>query len=308
MGASTVQALDALRQVYGETAASAAQILQRIGYPCLEIAVAISKSYAMPFSEILPIMRTIGCAPAENCEYPPPTNGVAKIVTANLLWFLPSAFEPLPAIAGHGDDFDTSLLNFFAIDVFEVAADGSRTLVSHFAGDADDRSGELVLRQNFYMFTWKPDEAQRGRNFQVRYSVAGLDLGFTPIATADTGSLPFKFRVDNHPVIRARVLHAQAQSADQIAQALANEFDLVAEELVRLLYEESFSPGEIGIALHSPPLEAAKAFHDAGLGAASTLQMLSSGLGETNVTNNVLTLRVASFPVTEVWLALEVVL
>ncbi|HTD87919.1 MAG TPA: Vps62-related protein, partial [Candidatus Binatia bacterium] len=304
MGRNAGEVVAALRGAYALTPQNTAQLLQTLGYPCLEIAVALASSYQLTFADVLPIMRAVGCSPADNCEYPPPPPGgdTNRAVTANLLWFLPTALQPLPPVAGHRDNFDASLLGLLAADIFEVDQSGNRTLITQ---------ASIQLHPNFYMFSWKPSQRQQSRNFQVRYSVAGLDLGFTPITPDNPGNLPFKFRIDNHPVIRARVLHHQQNPANSIASALRDEFGLTADELVRILYEETFDPTEIGRALNttyqSDPIQAAAAFRTAGLSAVIALQMLEGAFGELNVTNNVFTLRSAAFPITEVWRALEIV-
>ncbi len=312
LGLNAAEVMAALHEAFAVTSQGVAQILQGLGYPCLEIAVGLSESYGLTFAEVLPIMRAVGCAPADNCEYPAPAAGdVPRVVTANLLWFLPSAFQPLPPVAGYRDSFDASLLNFLVVDVFEVAQNGNRTLVAQFNNTTGHGSGSLALHPNFYKLTWKPSKSQEGRNFQVRYSIAGLDLGFTPVATAGPGSLPFQFRIDNHPVIRARVLHDQQKGSATIAGALRNEFELTESDLVRVLYEELFNPMEIGVALkttyNSDPVQGAAALREAGLAAATALQMLETAFAETNVTNNVSTLRAAAFVITDVWRALEIV-
>jgi hypothetical protein len=309
-GRSTEEATAVLKEVYGETASVAAQILQRAGYPCLEVAVAVSSVYQLPFSEVLPIMTAVGCAPAANCEYPPPPPNETRLATANLLWFVDTAFQPLPPLAGHRDNFDSSLLDFLVIDIFEVA-DGSRTLAARITGDTGRGPERLSLHPNFYKFVWKPGTTAAGTTFEFRYSVAGLDLGFIPVASENPGALPDQFRIDNHPVVRARVLHHQQQPAGDLATALRREFALRDDDMVRILFEENFSPTEIGEGLidayNATPVEAANALRRARLGATTTLRMLESAFGEANVTNNVTTLRLASFTVPEVWRALEIV-
>jgi len=310
-GRSTEEATGALKDVYDETANAAAQILQRTGYPCLEIAVAVSSIYQLAFSDVLPIMTAIGCAPAANCEYPPPPPDETRLATANLLWFVDTSFQPLSPIAGHRDNFDSSLLDFLAINIFEVAPDGSRALAAQITSDKGRGSERLSLHPNFYKFVWKPEETASGTTFEFRYSVAGLDLGFIPVASENTSALPDQFRIDNHPVVRARVLHHQQQPAGDLATALRQEFALRDDDMVRILYEENFSPAEIGAGLvaayNATPAEAANALRRARLSAVTALRMLESAFGETNVTNNVATLRTASFTVPEVWRALEIV-
>jgi len=277
----------------------------------VEIAVALHSSYQLTFADVLPIMRAVGCAATDNCEYPPPSPNDIKVPTANLLWFAQTAFEPLPPLAGHRDNFDTSLLNFLTIDVFEAGPGSNRTWVAQFTNNLGRGPESLSLKPNFYSFTWKPAKDQEGHNFEIRHSVAGLDLGFNPFTPKTPASVPFKFRIDNHPVIRARVLHRQNRPASSIGTALHDEFAVTAEDLVRILYEEQFNPGEIGTALattySATPVQAASATRLAGLPGSFALRMIESAFGQTNVTNGVVTLRLALFPIAEVWRALETV-
>ena len=57
--------------------------------------------------------------------------------------------------------------------------------------------------------------------------MAGLEVGsIRYVARKQRGIVPIRFRIDNHPVIRAVVLYEQGFTATYVAGVLVDEFSL----------------------------------------------------------------------------------
>src|SRR5205085_2334208 len=121
---------------------------------------------------------------------------------------------------------------------------------------------------NHYEVNFHPDPQDPGATYQFTYRVAGLDIGTVTAGAAGAGSVAFQ--VDNHPVIRTRVLHVQGYSASQVAVALQNEFGLGAGDVARLEANDAYKPSEVGQGLKTvfglSAASAAQTLKDAGFG------------------------------------------
>ena len=72
------------------------------------------------------------------------------------------------------------------------------------------------------------------------FAVAGLEIGSVSYTPGKGKAVPVKFRIDNHPRIRCRVLHEMGYSATDIAEVLREEFGLGALETAQILADDDF--------------------------------------------------------------------
>jgi hypothetical protein len=158
-----------------------------------------------------------------------------------------------------------------------------------------------------YRVDWKPAKGDFGKDhdgkrhdgrdddddddYQIHFSVAGLELSSLSYELHDRRELPIRFSIDNHPRIRARVLHAQGQGAAQVAAAIHSEFALGGVDTTRILLQEQFSDDDIGkalVAVFNPAAQlVAQWMHDAGGSPCDSVQLLSDVFGADVSTVNI---------------------
>ena len=177
------------------------------------------------------------------------------------LRFLP----PLESDSTDGD-IDPSLTDFLKVTVYQKT-DTGWDLVDEFTSQGNG-SERLRLEGNHYHVNWHTSVPSTGGEFRIEIAVASLEIDFLDVTLekgskkekdipADggvilpaRGGVPIKFIVTSHPMIRARVLTEQGNSAYDIAQVLLSEFGLSAIECAQILYNENHDAPSVGIALN----------------------------------------------------------
>ncbi|TVR94850.1 MAG: hypothetical protein EA416_02905, partial [Trueperaceae bacterium] len=161
--------------------------------------------------------------------------------------------EPLASNTPDPDELDTTLTDFLSVEVCLVANDDC-TLLATLDADGID-SAQLRLEDDaFYMVNWTPgpSDIEVGATQRIAVLVAGAEIGQVERVSTSRGdlrrTLPIRFHVEDHPVIRVRVLNEQGFSASEIAQVLLDDFGLPPEETARLLAEDLDPFGAIAIA------------------------------------------------------------
>ncbi|MDH5508411.1 MAG: Vps62-related protein, partial [Anaerolineae bacterium] len=160
---------------------------------------------------------------------------------------LSSALHVLPPIGESKEKIsntDLSLNDFLLVSVCQVTEDGC-SQVYEFTSQKTNKGLDYIKLQNeFYHVNWKVSKNDIGKSFEVHFSVSGLDIGHFDYIPKSGKTIPIRFHVDNHPRIRARVLHEQDYSAIDIAQALIDEFNLGAAEIAEIFYLEGYGAVE----------------------------------------------------------------
>lgn len=157
---------------------------------------------------------------------------------------------PLGKNSGDADNFDTSLLDYLAVSICRVAGEDECLPENEFTSAGGPGGMDHIRLQNStYHVNWDISKDQTGEVFEVRFLVAGLKVGAVSYSSRSPRTLPIKSGIDNHPRIRARVLHEQGYSAAQIARWLVDEFASGGAGIAAILYEENFSAVELGEAL-----------------------------------------------------------
>lgn len=173
---------------------------------------------------------------------------------------LSSALHVLPPVGNDTGDvnaLDKTLTDFLNISVCEITPQGTCTSVITFTSQSGTRiTNRIRFLKDLYQVNWKLPFSrsfprnQYSRKFEIRFTVADLELGSATYEGRNLrGFLQIKFRIDNHPVIRVRVLHRQGFTAINIAEALKTEFGLSGQETAQLLRGEGYGVLEIAQAL-----------------------------------------------------------
>jgi len=139
--------------------------------------------------------------------------------------------------------FDETLLSFVDINVCVLESDGSCS------NRVTLKSPELQLQGNFYQINWKAPSGWGGRNLRFEITVGGLEIGTFVENSFSAGTFPIKFRIEDHPRLRARVLHLQGFGANDVATVLAREFSLDAVKTAQVLLWEQYDAVAIATAL-----------------------------------------------------------
>ena len=192
---------------------------------------------------------------------------------------LPLALHVMPPVgddSGNVKALDKTLTKFLKISVCEVTRQGTCTSVTTFTSRSGTAtSNRIRFLKGRYQVDWKLPFSrsyprnQYNRKFELRFTVADLGLGSATYEVRILRSvLQIKFRIDNHPVIRARVLRRQGHMATKIAEVLRAEFGLTGQETAQLLRDEGFGVLEIAQALRdayfASSQEAAQILKDIG--------------------------------------------
>jgi hypothetical protein len=176
---------------------------------------------------------------------------VAELSSALHIW------PPFGKDFGNLEKFDPTLLDFLTVSVCEVIADGSCVFVDEFTSCPRAHGQNCIrLTGHRYHLNWKPDNGKSkkkepGREYEIRFMVAGLDLGSITYVANNHRAWPLMFRIDNHPIIRAGVMFEQGYTAAEVAEQLISEFGLgdKPECIAEILKYVGFGCTEIGEAL-----------------------------------------------------------
>ncbi len=162
-----------------------------------------------------------------------------------------NVLPPLGANAGDPDDFDPTLTDFLAVTVCEVETVGGCATVREFGPQRHPGGGldYIKLQNHHYHVNWDVARSDATKEFEIQFAVAGLWIGHIACSPPTGLTVPIKFRIDNHPRIRARVMREQGYDATEITIALRDEFGLSKDEIAAILLAEDFSRVEIGQAI-----------------------------------------------------------
>ena len=159
---------------------------------------------------------------------------------------------PLEESSGDKDMFDSTLIDFLTISVCEIS-DEENCLPIEEHTSCDRRRGlNCIWAQNYqYHLNWKPDAVDAGKTVEIHFAVADLELGFLKYQINSPRTVPMKFRIDNHPLIRARIMHENGSTAAETTEQLINEFNLGEDILciTKILMVAGYSCKEIAFVL-----------------------------------------------------------
>jgi hypothetical protein len=195
-----------------------------------------------------------------------PTSGAAYTNSCSLRP-LSSVLHLLPPLGKNSENItqvDQTLLDFIQLMICEVNGDQC-TPVYQFTSQKIKKGLDYIKLQNkFYHVNWDISKADAGKTFEIRFIVAGLNIGKVDYLTKNAKTIPIRFYIDNHPSTRARVLHEQGYSdleiaheliaefnlnAGSLALVLKNDLSLPALEAAQILQSLNFSPVEITFAM-----------------------------------------------------------
>jgi hypothetical protein len=166
---------------------------------------------------------------------------------------------PLGVEAGDPANFDSSLLDELIVTICRVDAGTCtpvKTLTSASALSERLRIGQTNGKDSYYLANWDVSKLKLAPyTFRVTVTVDRLQLGSIDVGPATYKSFgrtwPIKFRVENNPTIRVRVLHEAGKSAGQVANAIRLEFGLCGDDLAQLLANDldPFEQDDIDLAI-----------------------------------------------------------
>lgn len=166
---------------------------------------------------------------------------------------------PLGAEAGDPAKFDASLLDGLIVTTCRVegtACTEVKTLTSASSLSERLRIGMTNGKPSYYLANWDVSKLKlEPYTFRVTVTVAQLELGSIDVGPATYKSFgrtwPIKFRIENNPTIRIRVLTDAGKGPGQIANAIRLEFGICGDELAQLLADdlEPFTQQEIDLAI-----------------------------------------------------------
>lgn len=156
---------------------------------------------------------------------------------------LSSALHVLPPIGNNNakpTQTDQTLTNFLSVAICQVDGDGC-TPVHEFTSQKSNKGLDYIKLQNkYYHVNWKISKSDLGKTFEVHFLAAGLRIGNVTYTPKSSRTIPIRFQIDNHPMIRVRILREQGYSVIEIAQALSEEFNLDQDELLSILIDEGY--------------------------------------------------------------------
>lgn len=167
--------------------------------------------------------------------------------------------EPLAAASGDPDQFDASLLDDLVVEICRVeesACPAVQRFTSTAGGSDRLRIGSSRRDGSYYIVNWDTQAIRLSPHaYRVSVTVAELELGRIDVGPDRYKSFgrtwPIRFLVENHPMVRVRVLRSRDQSASQVANAIRNEFGLGPDVVADLLASdlEPYSATEIELAI-----------------------------------------------------------
>jgi predicted transcriptional regulator len=146
---------------------------------------------------------------------------------------------------------DQTLTDFLTVTVCEVGSGGGCTIVAEFTSQKNQGGGlDYIKLQNYhYHVNWDASKDDADKEFEIHFAVASLEVGYITHTPSTGRTVPIKFRIDNHPRIRARVLHEMGYTATEVAEVLRDEFGLGAKETAHILADEGYGVVEIAEAV-----------------------------------------------------------
>ena len=144
------------------------------------------------------------------------------------------------------------------VSVCVLNGDGDCVIVENYTASSGDDNDRIRLKSlvdgqevndNFYYVDWWPSEADVGKYFEIHFAVAELEAGLIRYAPGSPDMIPIKFRIDKHPMIRARVLFESRFTATETAGVLSDEFGLDATQTAQVLSDEGYGSADIGESL-----------------------------------------------------------
>jgi hypothetical protein len=170
------------------------------------------------------------------------TDGVNIAPLSSTLHVLP----PIGEISGDKNNLDETLTEYLQVSVWQVVGDDYTHLVDFMSEKNTNGLDYIKLQGKQYHVNWDIDKEEIGKEVLIHFTVADLSIGYVTYSPKVGRTLPIKFRIDNHPSIRARVLNEQGLTALEVTSALIDEFQLGAAEIVQLLTDEEYDVLEIG--------------------------------------------------------------
>lgn len=157
-----------------------------------------------------------------------------------------SALHVLPPLGKAYDDlsnFDATLLDYLTVSICRLEAD-TCTTVQEFTSTDGKGLDHILLQEEEgeqkYHVNWDPATDDFGHEFEIRFLVAGLEVDAIECTPRGKRTVPIKFRIDNHPLIRAHVFCEIGLSAVEAAKVLIAEFSLTMEDLLPVLMASCF--------------------------------------------------------------------
>ncbi len=166
---------------------------------------------------------------------------------------------PLGVESGDPAKFDASLLDELTVSICRVEGSSCapvKTLTSASVLSERLRIGRTSGKDSFYLANWDVSKLElEPSTFRVRVTVARHQLGSVDVGPATYKSFgrtwPIRFRVENNPIIRVRVLNEAGKGASQVANAIRLEFGICGDDLAWLLANDldPFAQQEIDLAI-----------------------------------------------------------
>ncbi|MDH4291855.1 MAG: thioredoxin domain-containing protein, partial [Dehalococcoidia bacterium] len=164
---------------------------------------------------------------------------------------LSSILHLLPPLGTNSENItqaDRTLTDLLQVMICEVNGDQCTAAYQFTSQKINNGLDYIRLQNKFYHVNWNISKADSGKTFEIHFIVFGLDIGNVTYVPKKGETIPIRFYIDNHPIIRAIVLRERGYSAMEIAQVMMEEFELSAGNLAIVLKN----------ALSLPALEAAQ--------------------------------------------------
>ena len=177
-----------------------------------------------------------------------------------------SALHVLPPIGedtGDINNFDETLTEYLTVSVWQFTGEDEYIQLIEFTCEKKDKGLDyIILEDNQYHVNWNIKKADAGKDYLIHFTIANLSVGYVTYTPKVGRTIPIKFRIDNHPKIRARIFSEKAIPAQESTLALIDEFDLNSSEITQILTDEGYNTLEIGEVLRDvfgvSPQEAAQ--------------------------------------------------
>jgi hypothetical protein len=217
---------------------------------------------------------------------------------------------PLASASGDVSDFDQTLTDYLTVSVCQKVNKGSCEIIEEFSSMTGKGMKSIKLQDVQYHVNWVPGRSHVNKEYEIIFAVAELEVGSFHYVARTARAVPIKFRIDNHPWIRARVLHVMGYTATEIAAALVNEFNACCTVIAKILYNEEFAAVEIGEALRDvfsmTAQEVANCMWGAEIPSTVTGEVLKS-VFMLDAQDSATILRLAGYDAAAVWDALKIV-
>jgi hypothetical protein len=166
---------------------------------------------------------------------------------------------PLGVESGDPTKFDASLLDGLTVSICRIEGAGCTPVTNLTSASAQSerlRIGQTSGKDSYYLANWDVSKLNLAPfTFRVTVTIARLQVGSIEVGPSTYKSFgrtwPIKFRIENNPTIRVRVLHEAGKGASQIAAALRLEFGICGDDVAQLLAEDldPFTQKEIDLAI-----------------------------------------------------------